>query len=256
MKLESFDNPEYEPSELEDSIILTQDSLDLITESIRRQFEDPSGHGKIDAVETFMTRYKVTISEAEDNCDEEEIAKAKDIHRRFIAFMEAILKEKLKIGIPELDDMGMDEQDEMVHYLYRFFITNVRQNMLNFIKAYIKKNKDALGSMLPDTKTVSSKRFSDIMDDQNMIRICANLSDVVKLALGDKDITVTDFLEMCRAKEDDLEREFINEQYDNAGVTGNFVNKYRKMLPEWFVIELESALLTYLVSKYKRVDNS
>lgn len=255
MKLTNFDYSEYEPSEMTDNTILTEDSLALISESIRMQFEDPSGHGKVDAVSAFITRYKVTVSEAEDDCDEEELARAKDIHRRFIAYMESLFKDKLKIGIPELDDMGEEEQDTMIHYLYRFFITNVTQNMLNFVKAYIKKNKTSLGAVLPGTKTVSSRRFSDIMDDDDMIRICSNLSDVVKLALTDKEITVTDFLEMCRSKEDDLEREFINEQYDNFGVTGNFVNRYRKMLPEWCIIELESALLTYLVSKYRRTEN-
>lgn len=255
MKFTDFEYSEYEPSELTDNITLTMDSLSLITESIRMQFEDPSSYSKIDAVELFITRYNATLRDLEENYDEEESAKVKEIHRKFISFMQKMFKDKLKIGIPELDDMSTEDQDTMVHYLYRFFIINIKQNILNYVKAYIKKNKSALGSVLPSVNTVSSKRFSGIMDDQDMIRICSNSDDVVKLALTDKDITVTDFLDMCKAKEDDLEREFINEQYDNAGVTGNFVNRYRKMLPEWCIVELTNTLLAYLVSKYRRTED-
>ena len=255
MQLTNFEYSEYEPSEPAGTTLLTLDSLSLITESIRMQFEDPSSYGKIDAVEEFITQYNTTMQEIEEEYDEEELAKVKEIHRRFISFMEKIFKDKLKIGIPEIDDMSMEDQETMVHYLYRFFIINIKQNILNYVKSYIKKNKKSLGEILPANNTVSSRRFSAIMDDEDMIRICANSDDVVKLALTDKDVTVTDFLEMCRAKEDDLEREFLNEQYDNSSVTGNFVNRYRKMLPEWCIIELTNTLLAYLAAEYRRAES-
>lgn len=251
VKLTDFSESEYESSEITGEITLTADALALIQESIRMQFEDPSSYSSTDAVETFIVRYNATLQEIAEDYDEDENVKARDIHRQFILFMENIFKEKLKVGIPELEDLSEDEQLTMVHYLYRFFIINAKQNMLNFVKSYIIKHKETLGTILPDKVTASSKRYSDLMTDTDMVRICSNLSDVVQLALTDKDITVTDFLEMCRSKEDDLEREFLNDQYDNAGVTGNFVNKYRKMLPDWCIIELESSLLTTLVAKYR-----
>lgn len=257
MKLIDFNNSDYEPSpETEDTTALTMNSLNIIKDSIRMQFNDPSGYGKIDAVENFIIRYNSTLREISDDFDEEEQAIVRDIHRDFISFMEAVFKDKLKIGIPDLDDMSQDAQDMMIHYLYRFFITNIRQNMLNFIKSYIKKNKSALAQILPNTNTASSKRFSNIMNDAEIVKICANIDDVVKLAMTDKEVTVSEFLEMCKAKEDDLEREFVDSQYDKAGITGNFVNRYRKMLPEWCIVELTSTLIAQLVVEYKNPEES
>lgn len=252
MKLIDFDETEYEPSpDTEDMTALTLNSLNVIKDSIRMQFSDPSSYGKIDAVEGFIIRYNSTIREISDDFDDEELAIVRGLHSNFVAFMEAMFKDKLKIGIPEIDDMSAEEQETILHYLYRFFIMNIKQNMLNFMKSYIDKNKSALASVLPDTSTASSKRFANILNDADIVRICANIDDVVKLAMTDKEVTVSEFLDMCKAKEDDLEREFIDSKYDDASITGNFVNRYRKMLPEWCIVELTSALIAQLVVKYK-----
>lgn len=254
MKLTNFANIDYEPEDLDSETTITDEGLGLIEESIINQFEDPSGHAKTDIVSSFLTRYALTKTEIAYTADEEEIESAKNLHRRFVAFMEETFKEKLNIGIVDLEDMGENEQDTIIHYLYRFFIINISQNMFNYTYRYIKKNKTELSQILPNTKTVSIKRMSDLIDDKEMVVIAANLSDAVALALSDENITVTDFLDMCKSKDYDLEREYVIDRYDDFTITGNFVEKYHKLLPSWYVVELESTLLTKIVKKYKKAD--
>lgn len=255
MNLVNFDTMDYEPDEISDETTLTETAATLIKDSIKAQFKDPSEDTKTDFVSTFIARYQLTLKEISDDFDEAENEELHNIHRGFISFMEEILKKKLKIGIVELEDMDEESQEEMVHQLYRFFIINISQNIYNYIFHYIEKNKSALAAILPNKNTVSKKRMSDLMDDKEMIQICSNLQDVVQLALTDENITVDNFFEMCASKEMDLEREFVIEQYNNFAVTGNFVNKYRKMLPQWMVVELESTILSALVRKYRITEN-
>lgn len=255
MNLVSFDTMDYEPDEIRDETTLTETAAILIKDSIKAQFKDPSEDTKTDFVSTFIARYQLTLKEISDDFDEAENEELHNIHRGFISFMEDILKKKLKIGIVELEDMDEESQEEMVHQIYRFFIINISQNIYNYIFRYIEKNKAALAQILPSRSTVSKKRMSGLMDDKEMIQICANIQDSTQLALVDENITVDDFFEMCASKEMDLEREFVIEQYNNFAITGNFVNKYRKMLPSWMIVELESAVLSALVRKYRTTEN-
>jgi hypothetical protein len=78
------------------------------------------------------------------------------------------------------------------------------------------------------------------------------MSKVIEIALTDENIFVDDFFALCRSKEYDLEREFIIEKYDNDEVTGNFVEPYRKMLPEPTLIELETEIIGKLTKKYRK----
>lgn len=252
MNLMSFEDKGYEPYELVDETTLTEAALEIIKESIATQFKDPSGFNKMDFVSSFLTRYALSEKIIKEDYDEEENENLRNIHRHFISYMEELFQKKLKIGIPELEDMGFEEQDQIIHYLYRFFIINVTQNMFNYVYSYIKANKTSLGEILPTTKTVSYQRMSEIMEDKDMVRICSNMSDVVKLALTDENVTVDDFFEMCKAKDYDLEREYIMEKYESFAVTGNFVKKYRKILPDWAVVELETTISTKLLREFRK----
>lgn len=255
MNLVDFGTMDYEPDEIVEETTLTEMSVGLIKDSIRLQFKDPSADKKTDFVSTFIVRYHLTVNEISDDFNDEENVRVKNIHRDFISFMEDLLKKKLKIGIVDLEDMDEESQEEFIHQVYRFFIVNISQNMFNYVYRYIEKNKEALAAILPTVNSVTRRRMSDLMDDKAIIQICSNLQDVVRLALTDENITVDDFFEMCVGKDHDLELEFVKEKYELFELTGNFVGKYRKMLPQWLVVELESNILTTLVRKYRVREN-
>jgi hypothetical protein len=252
MNLTKFDYFDYEPVEGEDETTLTDTSLQLIKESIENQFKNPIGYAKVDFVSQFIQRYRLTLTEISDDFNESETAEVKNMHTNFISFMERTLKEKLNIGIVDLEDMGEEDQEQIIHYLYRFFIININQNMFNYVYHYIKEHLDAIVEVLPEIKTVSSKRMEEVVDDPSIIKICTWMSKVIDIALHDENIFVDDFFTLCRSKEYDLEREFIIEKYDNDEVTGNFVDNYRTMLPEPTLIELETELIAKFTKKYRK----
>lgn len=250
MNLAQFGTFDYDVSGAEETTI-TSVSAEIIQESILSQFKDPSGYAKVDFVQSFFQRYKLTLKEIADDYDEDEISVTKEIHRKFIGFMEKTLMERLSIGITELDNMGEEEQEQMVHYLYRFFIINLNQNMYNFFLHYIEKHKADIAATLPNVKTVSVRRLTDIMDDSDMIRICAWISEVTKY-ITEQEISVDDYFELCMAKEYDLEREFTMQQYEDFAVSGNFIERYFAMIPEPIMVELESEMTAYLTRKYRK----
>lgn len=250
MNLAQFGTFDYDVSGAEETTI-TSVSAELIQESILNQFKDPSGYAKVDFVQSFFQRYKLTLKEIADDYDEDEISATKELHRKFIGFMEKTLMERLSIGITDLDNMGDEEQEQMVHYLYRFFIINLNQNMYNFFLHYIEKHKSALAEVLPATKTVSIRRLTEIVEDPDMIKICAWISEVTKY-ITEQEISVDDYFELCMAKEYDLEREFTMQQYEEFAVSGNFIERYLSMIPEPIMVELESEMIAYLTRKYRK----
>jgi hypothetical protein len=252
MNLTKFDYFDYEPAEGEEETTLTDTALQLIKESIENQFKNPIGYAKVDFVSQFIQRYRLTLTEISDDFDDDENTQTKNMHTSFISFMERTLKEKLNIGIVDLEDMSEEDQEQMIHYLYRFFIININQNMFNYVYHYIKEHLSEIVATLPDIKTVSSRRMEEVVDNPDIIKVCTWMSKVIEIALTDENIFVDDFFALCRSKEYDLEREFIIEKYDNDEVTGNFVEPYRKMLPEPTLIELETEIIGKLTKKYRK----
>ena len=166
--------------------------------------------------------------------------------------MENIFHEKLGIGLPELDDMSEDEQLELIHYVYRFFIINIKKNFTTFIFNYIEENKESLAENLPKRKDVTTASLKQVVTDSEDLAIITNIAEVIEIVLKDENTTVESFLELSRGDDANLENDFVSEHYDDFTINGNFVRSYCKMLTDEFRIEVECKVRNKILKKYRK----
>lgn len=244
-----FKGLEYEPQDAESEILLSSLPLSIITGSISTQFKDPMEYRKNDFVQSFITKYQVT---KENILEEEEEEELQTLYDGFISFMENIFHEKLGIGLPELDDMSEDEQLELIHYVYRFFIINIKKNFTTFIFNYIEENKESLAENLPKRKDVTTASLKQVVTDSEDLAIITNIAEVIEIVLKDENTTVDSFLELSRGDDANLENDFVSEHYDDFTINGNFVRSYCKMLTDDFRIEVECKVRNKILKKYRK----
>ena len=249
MNLEMLRGLEYEPQDAESEVLLSDLPLDIITGSIETQFNDPMEYRKNDFVQSFITKYQVTKENIEDEDEAEEL---QEVYDKFISFMENIFHEKLGLGLPELDDMGEDDQLELIHYIYRFFIINIKKNFTIYILNYIEEHKEDLAASLPKKKDVSTSSLKQAVTDPDDLTIVVSIAEAIHMILSDEDVTVEKFLEGSRGEDANLENEYISEAYDEFKINGNFVMNYFKMATEDFRVEVECKVRNKILKKYRK----
>lgn len=239
----------YVPQDADDEILLSEAPVDVLIESITKQFEDPLEYRGYDFIQSFITRYMLT----KDNCvEEEDVEELQRLYVKFVSFVERIFHEQLGIGIPELEDKPEAEQLEIIHYVYRFFIINLKDNYQNYIYQYIKDNKKKLADQLPDRDDVSTNSLRTVVDDHDDLMVLANLTSAIDIVLKDEDVLVDDFLSLAYGKDNNLENDFISDKFEEFALTGNFVIPYNKILPEEMRIEIECKVRNKLLKKYRK----
>ena len=127
----------YEPNDIENEMFLSTVPLNLLEEAIKTQFDDPVEYRKTDYVQSFLNKYQFSL----DNMYEEDQAELDELHDDFIRFLKEIIYEYLGVGIPNIEDYPEEEQHKILHYTYRFFITDIKRNFTQLICNYIKKYK-------------------------------------------------------------------------------------------------------------------
>lgn len=247
MSLNVFKGFEYEPNEMEMEIFLSDVPLKLMEENIKLQFDDPVEHRKNDLVQTYINSYKYTKEEM--TIDDEDTVN--DLSDEFLSFMLETFRVYLGIGFPAIEDLSENDQYDLIHYVYRFFIMNIKRNFVNIVLNYIEKYKDKLVSELPKKKDVATLSLSKIVDDEDDLIILSNLEDVINIIFEDPELyDVENFLELCARGESNLEVEYIDEKYDSLDVTGNFTEKYCAMVDNDFKVTIECKVRNKLISKY------
>lgn len=235
----------YEPTDIDDEVFLSDIPLEIIKKSIETQFDDPLEYKKKDYVNSFITKYEFS----RDNLNGDELESLDEIHDKFIGFMMNIFNSYLDIGFNDLDTMEEDEQHEVIHLTYRFFIKNIKKNFVTLITNYIEKNKEELCENAVHKKDVTTMTFKAEIDNEDDIIILSNLGNVISYILS-IDFGVDEFLDLCINDSHCLETEFVKKKYDDFTIVGNFVEKYIKMVDSNFRIELESKVRNRILKKY------
>lgn len=247
-------NPEYnyQPTDLEDELFLSEVPIELIQSSIKTQFEEPLEYRKKDYVQSFITKY--TFSK--ENLLEDDVIML-DVYRdRFLQFIENIFYNSLSIGFTNLDDMGEDDQHELIHLTYRFFIKNIKKNFVNLIVNYINQNKSELQQTYTKKKDVTSLNFKTEIDDDYDILVLSQLGDIIENIIDTikQSDDVMSFFDLCMADEPILELEYVKNAYTEMELTGNFIENYLNMIDEEFLSEIQSKIRNKILKKYpKRV---
>lgn len=242
---------DYEPTELDDEIFLSQVPLQLIENSIEQQFEDPLEYRKKDYIQSFITKYDYSKEYMED---EDELVQLDLFHEEFLSFLEKIFEEKLNIGFVDLDEMDEEDQHELIHLTYRFFIKNIKKNFVNVVRNYIEENRKELQSSFEKKKDVTSLTFKTEIDDETDVIILANLIEIIHNILDfvKENCDVDDFLKLCQDDEVILELEYVKSAYDRTDITGNFVELYVDMVDETFISDIQSKIRNKILKKYPK----
>ncbi len=241
-------NDEYKPNEFDVDMLLSEMPLNLIKENIESQFEDVLEYGKRDHVTTFINMYKMSKDNA-NIYEDEELDKLEELRDDFYIFMQNMFKEYFDIGFPEFDNLSPDEQDDLIHFVYRFFIINIKQNFICFILNKIEANRDTYLDNVNKKKDITTISFKKDSIDPVDVYILSSLPTIIESILK-SNIDIDDFLDNC---DDDssLETRFMKEGYDKFNITGNFTRKYIDMVNYDFLYHIESIVRNRILKKYQ-----
>jgi hypothetical protein len=242
-----FQNELYDETEIENELFLSEMPLNLIEEALKTQFEDPLEYRKTDHVQSFLNKYQFSI----DNMYEEDQMELNELHDEFILFMKNIFYEYLAIGMPNIEDMPEYEQHKIIHYTYRYFITNIKKNFSNLIMNYINKNKDDISSIFIKKKDVIYLNFKSEISDEYDVMVLSHLSNIIEHILSGE-YTIDEFFEYASPNEVNIETEFVKSAFNDFTLTGNFVQAYIMMVDVYFRTELESKVRTKILKKYPK----
>ncbi len=245
--LNEFNDYGYNPNEVDSEIFLSDIPLSLMKETIRNQFEEPLEYRKNDYLQTFFNKYEFT----KENMTEDDEEEVEELYSGFISFMEEIFKEFLGIGIPNLDDMSEEEQEEIIRFIYRYFIIDIRKNFVNVIYNYIKERKEKIAERMDKKKDVTYLSLKKYVDDEDEIVILSNLGEVINDILSEE-FTIDEFFKYSRTDKNELEIDFVSDRYDTCDITGNFVSNYINMVDEELKMEIECKVRNKILKKYKK----
>ena len=240
-------NFDYQPTDIDDEVFLSEIPFSLLKKSIKTQFDDPLEYRKKDYVQSFITQYEFS----KNDCYEEEEQKLDDFHDQFIAYMSEIFDAYLSIGFPDIDEKPEDDQHEIIHLTYRFFIKNIKKNFITLLMNYIEKHKSSIAGSMSKKKDVTTLNLKAEIDNEEDIIIISNLNTVIDDILS-IDFTVEEFLDLCTNDGNCLETEYVKNAYNECAITGNFVEEYIEMVGPYFRTELESKLRNKILKKYPK----
>lgn len=242
----------YQPTDLEDELFLSEVPIELIQSSIKTQFEEPLEYRKKDYVQSFITKYVFS----KDNLLEDDMIML-DVYRdRFLQFIEEIFYNNLSVGFTNLDDLSEEDQHELIHLTYRFFIKNIKKNFVNVIGNYINENRNEISQRYTKKKDVTALNFKTEIDDDYDILVLSQLGDIIDDIIDTlkQSDDVMEFFDLCLSDEPILELEYVKNAYNEMELTGNFIEKYLNMLDDEFLSEIQSKIRNRILKKYpKRV---
>jgi hypothetical protein len=238
----------YEPTDLEDEVFVSEVPMKLIEEAIESQFMDPLEYRKKDYVQSFITKYEFS----EENYLEDDMEMLELSRDDFMRFLEKIFEDNLSVGFPDLEDKSIEDQHELVHLTYRFFIKNIKKNFVNCVINFIEENEEDITQRFEKRKDVTSINFSEEIVDEYDIHVLSNLGQIIDYIFTSlKDANdVDEFLRLCEGDEVCLELSFVQSGYENFDITGNFIEDYINMLDDDFLTEIQSKVRNKILKKY------
>ena len=242
-----FQTDVYDTTEIDNELFLSSIPLNLIEEAIKSQFDDPLEYRKTDYIQSFLNKYQFSV----DNMYEEDQMELNELHDDFIDFIKNIFYEYLNIGMPSIEDRPEEVQHQLIHYAYRYFITNIKRNFTNLIINYIEKNKDDISSLCIKKKDVIYLNFKSEISDEFDVLLLSNLSSIIEHILTEE-YDVDNFFELTTGDELSVELEFVKKSFDEFDLTGNFIQSYISMVDKYFRNELESKVRNKILKKYPK----
>lgn len=225
---------------------LSEISLSVLKENLLQQFRDP-GWVAIDYFDNFVKSFEYSMGEVED---EDDVAELNRLKLNFFEFMTDLFRAYLGIGFPNFLDTSDDgDAVDLMHFAYRFFTLNIRENFLYFIWNFLHKYQEEISERFEARRDISYLAYRKKLNDQDIMLI-SNLADIITYILT-KDITLDEFFELCVGEESGVELMTVVEGYNDMTMTGNFIPKYAKMIGPTLRLELEQIIRSNILRKYR-----
>lgn len=240
---------DYTSIPVDSEVLLSDEPSELTKEHIRQQFQHPNNM-RFDYVSTFIETYNYTMMKI---TDEDVIGEIESVTDSFIQFMINILVKYYNVGFPTIGDKSTDNQLEMLHMVYRYFVLNMKHNITSYCWNYIKKHRDELFDEFPERKDVlSASLLSDGISVAD-VALIANLYNIINMILG-KECDVDEFLAHSDNNEPRLETEEMIEYYDQFELVGNFTETYMEQAQSdaSFIKEVEAKIRNKILKPYKK----
>ena len=240
----------YKPTPIESDIFLSDVPLDLMQENIADQFADPLEYNT-DYISVFIDKYEFSMDEIGD----EGVDQLEEIRNQMFSFILNKFQEYYGIGIPEFEDLPMDEQNRIVMSLYRVFVLNIKKTLSRLVINYISKHGEELIDIGNRKKSVTYLSMKKEIDDPVALSVLSDVSAVIDV-IGSSDMDVDEFLELARYDNNSLEIDRIVQAYEDFKVTGNFTSHCFDLLSFDLRQEIESKVRNKLLKKYARKEKS
>ena len=242
----------YENIEDEEEF-LSMVPLNLTKENLMYQVTHPSEQRTVDFIRSFIQRYEYSKSIVTDEDERIELLSIRD---DFLGFFEELMKRMLGIGYPDLRDLPESEQNELIHFSYRYFVMQMRENFVNLITNHIMDHLDDFRDSGLKRKDVSTIVYKKEFGDHEDASIIANLSTIIQNILRESDLSVDEFLILSQSDFPTMENTFIQEKYDELKITGNFVPNYVTMISSTLYVEIETRVRGKLLKKFRQMDRA
>lgn len=238
---------EYEPTPADAEIFLSDEPMNLMKEQIKAQFENPL-EKRFDYIGSFIESFHISFLDVETDDEENDIEK---IYDDFMSFMLKLFEEKLDIAFPDFDNKGYEDQEEIIHMTYRYFLINTKHNFSNFCSHYIENNKKRIVESLPKKKDVTYLNLKkDGVDTEDNI-IISNLYSIIEDIIH-SDIDVDSFINNSDWIEPRLETDMVRDWFEDFSIVGDFCPKYVEMVDSNFIKEIECKIRNRMLKKYKK----
>lgn len=245
--MQNLDYP-YEPTPSDTEIFLSEEPLNLIKQHIIDQFKRPLDY-RFDYVGSYIENYNFSYLDVVMDEEQDSLEMMND---DFSSFLLRLFETRLGIGFPDFDVKSTEDQHELLHMTYRYFIVNIKHNFVSFCYNYIMANKKELAESLPKRKDVTSLNLKKDEFDPDDITIISNLYDIIKNCLFNMDHDVDDFLNNSDVDEPRLETDMVRDWFEDFSITGNFYPEYRNMVDDDFVKEIENKIRNRIFKSYKK----
>lgn len=242
----------YTPNDISSEEFLSEAPINLIQESIKKQFKNPIDYTKKDYVDTFINKYKFS-RENVNVYEDEEMDNLTKLRNGFYSFILTMFEKKLGIGVVDFWDMSESEQDDIIHYVYRFFLTNCKKNITSAVMNFIEDHHDSYAQADDPDEDVTTNSMKKYVDDPADLYVLGHMGDVIHDTM-DFDMDIDAFFDLCDDRESPcLETEFVKEKFDKLVLTGNFVPCYFDLTDySAFLYEVEAKVRRKILKKYSK----
>ena len=225
---------------------LSEVSLSVLKENLLQQFRD-LGWVSVDYFDAFVRSFEYSMREVED---EDDVAELNRLKTDFFEFMTDLLRATVGIGFPSfLDTSDDDDAVDLMHFTYRFFALNIRENFLYFIWNFLNKYNEEISEQFEAKKDISYLAYRKKLNDTDIMLI-SNLADIITYILT-RDITIDEYFELCSGDESGVELMTVMNGYDEMTITGNFMPKYAKLIGPTLMLDIEQVVRSNILRKYR-----